>query len=305
MDEIPGLSRYVTKDGIRVTKCHYSADPDKNIDTPKGLDWFYKSVKGYPGGQAGLKWQREMEINFQLSGSARLWPNFTDKMQPRITCDPLDVPEHWPIWCGYDYGSYNPFAFNAYAWETEEKIYQIDEIYKAGCPLHEQAKLIRERPYFSRIQGIIGDPSIWLNNQQRDGLDPISIGDIFDHEYDIHIQKGIKDKASDLWLRDLLNARLWRDLKAPRLIIFNTCTNILSELRKLRVKEWKTRQSREDNNTPEEIVAKDNHAWDAMKYVLLARQHEAPDELGPVPGTFGWYRQQIIQRKRREAMVLS
>ena len=45
-----GIHDYITKDGLRVVKVHYSADPDKDVATVEGKKWMAKALLGYPGG---------------------------------------------------------------------------------------------------------------------------------------------------------------------------------------------------------------------------------------------------------------
>jgi len=302
-----GVARYTTKDGVRTMRLHYSADPDKDPDTTKGHEWLARQLRGYAGGMNGVRWRREMEIDWSIHGTERVWPEFVSKMEPRITCEPFDVPEHWPIWCGYDYGSVNPFAWVAIAWESEDLCYLIDEIYHRKTPLHEQARLIRSRPYFERIQGTIGDRSIWnITQQSREGEhEATSIGAILHNEYDLYIEKSSATPGNDIAFRDLLNGVLWRNLEAPQFIIFNDCKNTLREFRNLRMRDWVSQAARDRQNRPEEILGKENHAWDAIKYVMLSRHHESPELLGPPEGTFEWYRQRLIQLRRHRETVLS
>jgi hypothetical protein len=300
---LKGCSEYTTASGVSVLRLHYSADPARDPDTPDGLTWVQKQLKGYPGGMAGPKWQREMEINFSIRTSNKVFPNFAD-MQRWVACKPKDIPPHWPIWCGYDYGYTNPFAFVAVAFEGQDQCYQIDEIYMRGKSVWEQAKLIRERPYFDRIQGIIADPSIWRRDQQ-DGARMTSINELFgDHK--IFMRKGDNYEKVDAAFIQLLSGSMWHDPGSPRFQIFDTCVNTLRELRNLHWKEWANAKSKINNPEYEKIYSRGVDAFDALKYVMLARWRGViPDSIGVLPGSFDWYMQQIVDVADRKKYILA
>lgn len=302
-----GVGQYITSDGVDVLMVHWSADHD--IDTPEGRAWVQQQMKrGYRGGMRGQKWQTEMEMSHAGNPATRLWPDWLTVQQPAIAIDPIEIEDHWPIWLGYDYGGSNPFAFIPVAWADEYELYQFDEVYAPHTGLHDQVAMLQQRPWWPRVQGIIGDPSIWNKNQniiRQDGSPQfLSIGEIMRDNYDMVVERGDNSPGVDIAFRNYLDSVLWRDLEEPKFKIFNTCTNTLREFRKLRLKQWKSKEVAADNNNYETIVNKENHAWDALKYLLLWRQEESPEMLGPPTESFEWYRQQLVQRARDESAIL-
>lgn len=296
------MTFYETTTGIRVMKLHYTADPDKDPGR-NGMEWFQSAIKTYPGGVAGYDWQSEMEINFTQKRGYHVWPNFLD-MQKQVTCSPFDVPPHWPIWAGYDYGHTNPFAFIAVAFDGVDYAYQIDEIHLRGKSVWEQAKLIKERPYFNRIQGVFADPSIWRKDQQ-DGPKTTSIHELF-QEYGIYMRKGQNYERVDAAFIQLLNTVLWRDLGDPRFKIFNTCVNTLKEFRNVHWKQWANEKIRQLNPDYERIYTRNVDAFDALKYLMLARwRGQIPETSGAVVGSFDWYFQNILDRTLRNRYALT
>lgn len=305
-----GMAEYVTGSGVRVLLCHYSADPEKSPETWEGQQWLQRAAtKGYPGGMDGPKWQQEMEMNFGCRQSIRVWPDWAEEWEKRVTVPSFDINDHplWPIYAGYDYGSTNPFAVVVVAWENEHSWYLIDELYASNTPLHVQMDMLRRRPYFSRISGFIGDPSIWYKNQnttQNGQPHFTSMGEIISDQYDINILKGDNSPGSDATFINYLKSVAWKDAEEPQFKIFSHCRHTLRELRLLRYKEWKAEATKDDNNRYESIVNKDNHAWDALKYLLLWRQGESPEEIEAPVGSFDWYRNRLISLKRAQAAIL-
>lgn len=303
-----GINVYRTQHGVKVVMLHYSACHD--LDTEEGQTWLRKQLaKGYVGGMTGDAWQQEMEMRFSVSGGERVFPDWIDKYLPSVSCEPFEIEEHWPIYAGYDYGTYSPFAFVAVAWKSENEFYQFDEIYLKGKSVGEQAELIRSRPYYARIQGIIGDPAIWHRNQNALNLQgsPVlrSVGGMFQDDYGIDIERGRNDEGVDITFRNWLLSTAWKNLDEPQFRIFSTCTNTLREFRKLRRKEWATPGVAERNEAPEGILNKENHAWDALKYLLLSRQGESPESLPPPVGSLDWMLHKMRLKKRQAQAILA
>lgn len=302
-----GVRTYTTAGGIRTAICHYSAHPLLDPDSPEGLARV-RRMAARKGGMQATGWLQDMEIRFDVQGSASVWPDFLDRIQPKVTCEPFEVPEYWPVKAGYDYGYTNPFAFPVIAYESEQRFYQIDEIYLTGKDPYEQAKAMKEKPYWKRIQQTFADPNIWTRNQHQKNLttgttETRSIAAIFE-DLDVYMTPGDNAVGCDLAFRDLLNSVLWRDLENPQFVIFSHCANTLRELRQLRYKEWATKAAQEKSNTPEEIVSKHNHAWDALKYLLLATHAEAPERLGYPNGSWGNLMSYLAHMQRRKEMIL-
>jgi hypothetical protein len=308
-EETPGIGTYTTRDSVRVVQVHYSADPMKVLDTVEGQKWVRATLaKGYVGGMAGDDWQQEMEMNPNGTSSPRIFPDFVDKMQPAITFDQMDIPDHWPIYAGYDYGTASPFSWVAVAWESESKFYQFDEIYKKGMSVYEQVQLIKARPYFPQIQGIIGDPSIWnrTQNSERNGQPVMrSVGEMFRDDYGIEIERGRNEPGVDIAFKEYLKSQLWRNLDDPMFMIAAQCRATLREFRLLRREVWATKGLDDRRNAQETIVQKDNHAWDALKYLLLWKQGETPDSLPPPVASFDWLRERMSEMRKRAEMRLA
>jgi hypothetical protein len=297
-----GIEQYTTRDGVRVLRLHYSADPDKDPDTEKGMRWFESQVKGYPGGQAGSKWQQEMEINFQIYGGRKVYPDWEERL-PHVAVDPFKVPEEWPIYAGYDYGTSNPFAFTPIAFASTDLCFQIDEIVHTDLSVPQQAKMMMAKPYWGRVRGIVGDPSIWRRTQSGDEERLKSIGEMFEEE-GVFIERGRNEAGVDMSYVALLDGYLWDSKTKPKFKIFSHCKETLKCYRNLRKKQHTTAHAIANMDDPEGIVQKGIDAFDANKYVLLSRGFETPHAVVSMPGTWGWWEEQIEKKARRGRNVL-
>lgn len=289
-------------------RLHYSADPEKDPDVPVGFSWLQRTVQGFPGGMTGSKWQQEYEINFHATATQRIFPNW-EELYAKIVCPRFDVPEHWPLYAGFDYGTSNPFAFIVVAFKSASEAFVIDEISEKNWSVAQQSWAMKTKPYFNRIVSIIGDRAIWSKTQNVQGEARLkSIGEMFQDE-GIYIERGRNETGVDNAFIELLKGFLWYDgrgllLEEPRLILFEDCRNLLRNLRKLRRLEFKSMAARMERDLPEQIVSKDVDCFDALKYLMLSRGYDEPSRTGIIPGTVGWYRHKIKQAKRRRAAVL-
>ena len=291
-----GIEYYTTRDGVRVMRLHYSADRRKDPDTEEGMRWFQSQVRGYPGGQAGSKWQQEMEINFQIFGGRKVYPDWQER-QAHVAIPAIRVPEEWPIYAGYDYGTANPMSFTPIAFASIDECYQIDEIVETNLSVPQQARLMKSKPYWGRIRGIIGDPSIWRKNQS-DVERLKSIGEMFEDE-GIYMEKGRNEPGVDMSYVALLDGYLWQKKDSPKFKIFDHCVETLKCYRNLRKKQHTTAHAIANMDDPEGIVQKGIDPFDANKYVLLSRGFEVPEQIICMPGTWGWWAEQVEKKARR------
>lgn len=296
-----GIEKWVTPAGVAVLRLHYSADPDKDPETGSGRTWLANELSGYPDGMKGTKWRREMEIDFSIRGKSRVFPNWIE-MTRSVVMDPIAVPEHWPIYMGYDYGYREPFAAVFLAFESSSMVYLVDEIYKARCSLFEQAQMIKRNPFWGRVRMIIGDPSIW-HRTENVGVRVTTKGDLL-REQGIHILKGRKEPGVDITFRDLLISTLWRDLEHPRFKIFSHCKQTIKEFKNVSHRDHISKGAQERNAILEEIISKHVNAWDAIKYVLLSQPIAKPENLPAPVGSVQALRRQLADLKRYRRNIL-
>jgi hypothetical protein len=95
-----GVRAWNNKNGFRSLEVHYSADPDKDPDTPQGKVWYENEKKGStPEG-----WDREMEINFTTGAGRKIFKSFNKQVHTK----PLKYNELKPLYVGWDFGYGHP-----------------------------------------------------------------------------------------------------------------------------------------------------------------------------------------------------
>jgi len=289
-----GLDHYQAASGFHVIRLHYTADPDKDPETPQGARWFEEAPVGYKGGINSTAWRREMEIDWDAAGGDLVFPQL-EPYKSSIEAIPFDVPETWSLYGSFDYGHRNPSSFHVYAIDHDHNIWSVWEYYMAGKGFRQIAKAIRACPYWKRMEEQyppIADPSLWNLTQQTEGGNEVkSITQLF---FDLPNQERIVfakgKKGGDVTVAEKINGDLWYIPEkpeegwkfTPKLRIFKSCPMQIWELSKLRYIDWSSTMS-EQHNKKESIIDKDNHAWDDLKMFLtmffMAPENTASDEL--------------------------
>lgn len=179
---------------------------------------------------------------------------------------PFEIPDHWGIIGGYDFGLAAPFAYLEAAIDEDGGLWIVRECYGPGLTISEQAAQIKRSPYLPRVQYRVGDPSIW----NRSGAGP-PIGIQFSVDHQITMRKANNTRV-DGWvrLRGYLKPSIRVDdpdnpgqvIMLPRLRIFSTCTNLIKTLPMLV----------HDEKNPEDVDSDgEDHAPDALRYLVMSR----------------------------------
>lgn len=188
---------------------------------------------------------------------------------------PFVIPPTWTRIVGADHGYRNPTAWvwgaidyddNIYIYrEFYEKEWDIKEICKGNRKLNkpgvlelcrgEKIEQVRMDPSVNRVSAQTGetDWQIYLDNLPKDFP-------LLPANNDVSV--GI----------DRVKQYLKQDPKTnkPRLFIFNTCHNLIEEFSKYRYKELTGQQAgkRNENEGPVKV---DDHAMDALRYLMMTR----------------------------------
>ena len=268
-----GVSDYITKDGVRVLKVHYSADEDKDVSTPKGKEWMAKALLGYPGGMIGAKWRREMEIDFNAQGGQLVFQQM-DEHRERILIPTMDkIPDDWRLYGGFDYAGRGTTAFIVIAHDRKnDDYYCIHEYYMKNAGYVATCDHIKDYKLYDMFDWIVADPSMWAKTQERAGVtELVSMAQLFS-EQGVHFIKG--SRGGDTEFAELINEQMWGKMNAkkgvhnnPRYRIFANCTNHWSEMSQWRYSEW-ANATGQYKNVKETMIDKNNHSIDAAKYVF-------------------------------------
>ena len=295
---VKGLSVGRLGSGPVVVRLHYSADPDKDPETVKGKKWMQSSASGYPdGGTASPGWRREMEMD-PNAGSGELVLPFFEEISPLVLIDNYNPTPEDTLFGGLDVGRNNPTAHEVAALNRRGDIIFFWEFYQKNVLLDEMAKEVRTGMWYDRIESISSDPAIWDKNQyKKDGM--VSLATMLQEDVpeEYRLEKIVRaQERSDMHFIQkfsmlALNKKFLEDgtqVSDPKIFISkNGCPNLIRELRNLRYQDVIG-----DRNNSEKIVDKNNHAWDAAKYLVLSHPELRSFVPKARPGTIGHVREQ-------------
>lgn len=189
--------------------------------------------------------------------------HYTDRRNTHVI-SPFQIPKHWKIWCGLDWGYSRPFAVGWYAVDEERRIYMIRELY--GCtgapntgvkwePTQVAREIRRIEAEDPNLKGRriyrVGDPAIWAS----DGTE--SIGKLMEQER-VAFDKGDHTRIAG---KMQVHYRLAFDAEGqPMFQVFDTCRHFIRTVPNLVYDETDV----EDIDTDGE-----DHHYDQLRYVLM------------------------------------
>lgn len=258
------------KNGFTVLAIHYSADPEKRSD-----QWYSEACQNLRDDQI----ERELEINFDSKAGAKAFP-YLEHNEDLYRIDPPNpIPANWKIVVGLDYGGTNPTSVHWYAIDEYRRFWSFDEYYvpmnkvKGGYP--EFAKYLKTHPYYSRVRKIVADPSIFNKNQnvlvtketnQKAHGTIMSVAELLMKEGIYKLQRGNNDRIAGLnRIHTMFNYR-GDGLTKPYLFIGTKCRKQWWELCNIVYKP----DDNENKNPDEDVVKRNDHAFDETKYALLS-----------------------------------
>jgi len=83
-----GCDAYMTQEGARVVRLHYSADPSKDPATPEGAAWKAKAMRGVPLSE----WLREMEMDETIAEGDPVFRDFVYERHAPIAFRKKPIP---------------------------------------------------------------------------------------------------------------------------------------------------------------------------------------------------------------------
>ena len=274
-----GLTLRYTAAGMPVLYLHYTADPKK---TP---EWARGEKKQFLDPTV---WSREMELDCGASGGELMLRDIYDEHRDGIEIvDPGFQPSiYWQFFGGLDWGRANPTSFNVYGMDEDGILYALSEHYRRGLAPRQHMPHMMAMPKWGQLRATYADPRVFDNSEAQSDGSYRAIADMF-IEAGFPREKllaGNRKKGGDLQFIERL--RDWFTQPHPRLRILCPgsmrlwesskegtysygCPNLIWELRRLRRVNLSARQQLTQNQ-PEGIVQKDNHAFDALKYLAMS-----------------------------------
>lgn len=307
---LPGLTLRLTKAGIPVMRLHYSADRRKRPGTPEGDAWLAAALQGYPGGLNSPRWRKEMEIDYGAMSGMRLIPGWSQwKTNGAIVIPPFD-PLGYKLYGSFDHGWRHPAVYHVHGVNADGEIVTLWEFCAAhvsyqyiakiikgedvsvppvgcDCPEHQGVRRFAGNPYAGRETMKIADPAIWAEDQQQSDSTMKSTAKLYAKEQVFFVPG---TRGMDTTVAEWLIGHYWIDPQKPLYRITTACPQLIWEIGQQRHKQHSAQTAR-DKAQPEQLVDKDNDAWDSMKYF----HSRFPPAVQPrmrtkTPNSFGWWR---------------
>jgi hypothetical protein len=225
-----------------------------------------------------------LEGNWDVAEGAA-FPEFNRKIH---VVEPFDIPRNWVKFrsCDYGYGSYSAVLW--FAVSPSEQVIVYRELYVSKVLAKDLARMVLElEQNDGQIRYGVLDSSCWHKR-----------GDTGPSLAEQMIMEGCRWKPADRSAgsrvagKNEVHRRLQVDdfTEEPRLVIFSTCTNLISQLPTLPL----------DKANPEDIDTKINfdHLYDALRYGIMSRPrfsiwdydpaNARPNHRIPADATFGY-----------------
>lgn len=206
-----------------------------------------------------------------ISRGGVIYPMFSKE---KHVIEPFTPPKEWMWANGMDHGFHNPTAWLWSAIDRDGRIFIFDEHYASGLIVREHAKLVHQKnSFYARIPNYnVGDPSIR-------NTDPITGTSILIEylESGLPIILGNNDQKAGIQriARQLTGTKGPDGVDVPRLYITANCVNLIREMARLRWATWANKKDEKSKNAKEEQHKKDDHAADALRYLVASRPEDS------------------------------
>ena len=290
-----GVKLRRTSGGIPVLRLHYAAHPERNPD--EHPEWKRIERRKYT---SQASWDREQEIQDESGGGELVFADTLVTHWKKIVIeDPRWQPDpEWTVQGGGDHGKTNPTVIERAYVDFKGTIYFAGELYQPGKEVWQHAPVMKRMPDFNRMDPCYFDPTAFdmtLQQSQRPGQSAErakSIGELY-QEQGIEVFAPFGGDRSDVSFAARLQLH-WADLEnrepTVKIVCRNysekpqfglnpwDCPNLLWELMRARRQKLSAQQLL-SRNTSEAILDKDNHARDAMKYMVMSYPEPAQKSL--------------------------
>lgn len=199
-----------------------------------------------------------------LDVGGRVYPEFNENVN---VIEPFQIPYEWQDKLSIDPGLKNPLSCHWYAVDYDGNVYVVAEHYESG----------RDIGYHSEVIHRISDEMHWHRNSNgmiealidsaanQTTLASIrSVADLF-YDYNILVNTNVnKDVFSGI---QRVKSYLKNSLGESKLFIFNTCKNMIREMKAYR---W---------GNGDNPVKVDDHSLDELRYYIMSRpENKRPKE---------------------------
>jgi hypothetical protein len=190
--------------------------------------------------------------------------------------EPFDIPHSWTKFRAADYGYGSNSGVLWFAVSPSEQLIVYRELYTSKVTAWDLAELILEAESGENIRYGVLDSSLWHNRGDRGpslAEQMISRG--------CRWRPADRSRGSRVASKNEIHRRLQVDdfTEEPRMVFFNTCTNLISQLPSLPL----------DKTNPEDVDTKaEDHLYDALRYGVMTRPRSSLWDYNPANSKSGF-----------------
>ena len=166
--------------------------------------------------------------------------------------EPFEIPGSWRRLRSIDFGYTNPFVCLWGALDSDGRLYIYREHYKAGVRTAEHAETILK---------LSGDERYCATVADHDAAERAEL-----ESRGIRTEAAVKNVAGGI--QSVKNRLAVCADDRPRLYFFRTLRNLLSE-----IYDYRWLPARDGGNAREEPLKQNDHAMDALRYMVVAAEH--------------------------------
>lgn len=189
---------------------------------------------------------------------------------------PFRIPDEWTRIAGVDHGYRNPSAWVFGAVDYDGNIYIYKEYYESGKLIKDICSEVRQLIGKTKINGAFIDPSTKAHRGQSGESDFDLYLDYLPKDFPLILANNEKTAGID---RVKSYLRVDEKTNKPSLYIFDTCDHVIDEITQYRYQELTTSQMGKVNEKEEPVKVED-HAVDALRYLIMSRPEKPKKEVG-------------------------
>lgn len=195
---------------------------------------------------------------------------------------PFVIPKEWTKIIGIDHGYRNPACWIWGAVDYDENIYIYREFYEKEWLIEEICKGKAKENKPGAVQLMRGEKisAAFIDPSTRAvrGTSGLSDYDAYIDNLPSTFPMGLANNEKTAGIdRVKTFLKLHPTTNKPKLYIFNTCANLIDELSRYRYKELTPGQQGKTNER-EEPLKVDDHACDALRYLIMSRPEPPKDQ---------------------------
>ena len=213
-EEIKGLTEY-RRNGAYIARVHYTADPDKRDPA-----W----IKEQKEGSTAAGWEREYEINWEVSLEKPYYPEF--RYDYHVASSPLRPDKRRPLELGFDYGLTPATLICQTTAKGQILVLRECQSWDVGMRNHAKAlKADLAAYYYGFAMNCVGDPA----GNQRSQADEKTANQILRDDFGWYVQPGALSQTERAEAVRWFLTNMTSDGK-PMLLIDPSCTWIIRAL---------------------------------------------------------------------------